>query len=61
MHLSENHLPMLTKTYSLINILARRKEEVPPKELTRKQWITADRIVMIVLFLSVIIGAIIFS
>jgi len=52
---------MLTKTYSLFNIFARRKEEAPPKELTRKQWIAGDRIIMILLFLSVIIGAIIFS
>jgi len=52
---------MLTKTFSLINVFLRRKEETAPRELTRKQWITADRIVIIILFASAIIGAIIFS
>ena len=52
--------PMITKL-SLLQAFARQKEAVEQKELTRKQWINADRIVMIALFLSVIIGAVIFS
>jgi hypothetical protein len=34
-----------------------RKVEIP---LTRAQWINADRIVMAIMFIAVIIGAIIF-
>lgn len=52
--------PMITKL-SLLQTFARQKEEIEQKELTRKQWINADRIVMLILFLSVIIGAIVFS
>lgn len=46
---------------ALLQAFARQKEAVEQKELTRKQWINADRIVMLLLFLSVIAGAIIFS
>ncbi|WP_165500354.1 hypothetical protein [Pedobacter psychroterrae] len=51
---------MITKL-PLLQAFARQKEEIEQKELTQKQWINADRIVMLILFLSVIIGAIIFS
>lgn len=52
---------MLTKTHTIFSLLARQKEESANKELTRKQWITADRILITLLFLSAIIGAVIFS
>jgi len=52
--------PMITKL-SLLQAFARQKEAVEQKEITKKQWINADRIVMVALFLSVIIGAIVFS
>lgn len=52
--------PMIIKL-PLFQAFARQKEEIEQKELTQKQWINADRIVMLILFISVIIGAIIFS
>lgn len=52
---------MLSKSYSIFHAFARQKEEKASAPLTRQQWINADRIVMILLFVSVIIGAIIFS
>ncbi len=51
---------MITKL-PLLQAFARQKAEIEQKELTQKQWINADRIVMLILFLSVIVGAIIFS
>lgn len=51
---------MITKL-PLIQAFARQKEEIEQKELSRKQWINADRIVMLILFIGVVIGAIIFS
>ena len=51
---------MITKL-SILQTFARQKEEIDQKELTQKQWINADRVVMLILFLSVIIGAIVFS
>ena len=51
---------MITKL-PLLQAFARQKEEVEQPELSQKQWINADRIVMLVLFLSVIIGAVVFS
>jgi len=45
----------------LLQAFARQREAVEQRELTKKQWINADRIVMLVLFLSVIAGALIFS
>jgi hypothetical protein len=45
----------------LLQAFARQREAIEPKELTRKQWINADRIVMVILFIAVIAGAIIFS
>lgn len=52
--------PMIIKL-PLFQTFARQKEEIEQKELSQKQWINADRIVMLILFISVIIGAIIFS
>jgi hypothetical protein len=56
-----NHLPMLIKSPSVFQAFARQKEEVTPRELTRKQWIMADRIVIIALFMMVIIGSLVFA
>ncbi|WP_169304362.1 hypothetical protein [Pedobacter frigoris] len=52
---------MLIKSLTVLQAFARQKEEVKQKEVTRTQWINADRVVMVVIFLSVIIGAIVFS
>lgn len=52
---------MLIKSLTVLQAFARQKEEVKHKAITRTQWINADRVVMIVIFLSVIIGAIVFS
>lgn len=52
---------MLIKLHSILQVFARQKEEKKERHLTRKEWINADRMVMIALILSVIIGAIIFS
>ena len=52
--------PMIIKL-PLLQAFARQKETIETKELTRKQWINADRIVMVILFISVIAGAIFFS
>ncbi|TDQ07700.1 hypothetical protein [Pedobacter metabolipauper] len=52
---------MLIKSPSIFQAFARQKEEVEQKPLTRQQWINADRLVMLALFLSVIAGAIFFS
>ena len=53
---------MLIKLNPIAQIFARQKEEEKAaRPLTKKDWINADRIVMIILFVSVIIGAIIFS
>ena len=53
---------MLIKLNPIAQIFARQKEEDKAAHpLTKKDWINADRIVMIILFVSVIIGAIIFS
>ena len=57
---TSSHSPMITKL-PLLQAFARQKEEIEQKGLTQKQWINADRIVMLVLFISVIIGAIVFS
>ncbi len=52
---------MLIKLNPIAQIFARQKEEKVAKPLTKKDWVNADRIVMVILFASVIIGAIIFS
>ena len=52
---------MLIKSFTVLQAFARQKEESEVKPITRNQWINADRIVMIVLFLSVILGAVLFS
>lgn len=56
-----NHLPMLIKSPSILQAFARQKEEVTPRELSRKQWIMADRVVVIALFMMVIIGSLVFA
>jgi len=60
-HLSKLHLPMLINLNPILQVFARQKEEKKERQLDRKDWINADRIVMIILFLGVIIGAIVFS
>lgn len=52
---------MLIKLNPILQVFARRKEERAERELTRKEWINADRIVMLILIVAVIIGAVIFS
>lgn len=53
---------MLIKLNPIAQLFARQKEEEKAaKSLTKKDWINVDRIVMVILFVSVIIGAIIFS
>ena len=56
-----NHLPMLIKSPSILQAFARQKEEKETKALTRNQWIMADRVVMIALFMMVIIGSLVFA
>jgi len=52
---------MLIKSPSLLQVFARQKEVTEPKALSRNQWIMADRIVMVSLFVMVLIGAMLFS
>ena len=52
---------MLINLKPILQVFARKKEEKKERQLDRKDWINADRIVMIILFLGVIIGAIVFS
>lgn len=52
---------MLIKLNPILQVFARQKEEKKERPLSRKEWINADRIVMLVLVVGVIIGAIIFS
>ncbi|MET4139024.1 hypothetical protein [Pedobacter sp. UYP1] len=52
---------MLIKLNLITHAFARSEREKQEKALTQKQWVTLDRIVMLILFLGVIAGAIIFS
>jgi len=52
---------MLIKSPSIFHAFARQKEETQSKPLSRQQWIIADRIVMMILFLMVVAGAVVFS
>ncbi|EDM37261.1 hypothetical protein PBAL39_08966 [Pedobacter sp. BAL39] len=52
---------MLSKSYSISQIFARQKEEKKAKSLSRQDWIKADRVVMMLLFIAVIVGAVLFS
>ncbi len=56
-----NHLPMLIKLSPVFSTYARHREAKVEKALSRKQWIFADRLVMLIMFLAVITGAIVFS
>lgn len=40
---------------------AEKRERAEKKKLTHAQWVTVDRIVILMLFALVIIGAVIFS
>lgn len=50
---------MITKVLPFISY-ARHSVETQ-KKLTREQWISADRIVMMVMLIVVVVGAIVFS
>ncbi|AMQ00582.1 hypothetical protein AY601_3720 [Pedobacter cryoconitis] len=52
---------MLIKLNLITHAFARSEREKQEKALTQQQWVTVDRIVMLILFLGVIAGAIIFS
>lgn len=64
---------MLVKLYPILQVFARRKEEgaaraektreaeKTERQMTHKEWINADRVVMLILVLGVIIAAIIYS
>ncbi|MEJ7557490.1 MAG: hypothetical protein WKF66_04225 [Pedobacter sp.] len=52
---------MLIKSPAIFQAFVRQKEEVETKALSRKQWIIADRIVMIALLMMVIIGSVVFA
>jgi hypothetical protein len=52
---------MLIKLNPIFQTFARHREEKVESALTRQQWIVADRILMMILFVSVIILAIAFS
>jgi hypothetical protein len=56
-----SHLPMLIKSPTILQVFARQKEEVETKALSRNQWIMADRIVIIALFMMVIVGSLVFA
>lgn len=53
---------MLINLNPIAHIFTKQKEaEKTVRPLTRKDWINADRMVMLILTLSVIVGAVIFS
>lgn len=52
---------MLSKSYSILQVFARQKEEKKERALTKNEWIKIDRMVIILLFAAVIAGAILFS
>jgi thymidylate kinase len=52
---------MLIKLSPIFHPYARHKEEKIEKALTRQQWIIADRIIMAIMLLSVIVAAVAFS
>lgn len=52
---------MLIKLNPFFHAYARHREEKVESAMTRQQWIVVDRILMVVLFISVIIIAIAFS
>lgn len=52
---------MLIKLNPILQVFARQKEGRAEQSLSRREWINADRIVMLILIVGVIIGAIIFS
>ncbi|WP_285059270.1 hypothetical protein [Pedobacter ginsengisoli] len=44
-----------------VHAFARQKEEVQPRALTRQQRIACDRIVILVIFLTTIVAAVLLS
>ncbi len=55
------YLPMLIKTHPLSFTFVRQKIQNQPKPLTKTQWISYDRVVMLLLIAMVIAGAVIYS
>lgn len=52
---------MLIKLNPIFPAFARQSEKTIDKALTRQQWIYADRVIILLMFLTVITGAIILS
>ncbi|WP_285010605.1 hypothetical protein [Pedobacter faecalis] len=52
---------MLIKTHPLSFTFVRQKVQNQPKPLTKTQWISYDRVVMLLLIAMVIAGAVIYS
>lgn len=52
---------MLSKSFSIFHVFARQKKESTKRVLTKREWVNADRVVLIFLLLATIAGAIIFS
>ncbi|WP_316746324.1 hypothetical protein [Pedobacter gandavensis] len=52
---------MLSKSFSIFHVFARQNKEKTSRVLTKKEWVNADRIVLLFLLLATIVGAIIFS
>ena len=52
---------MLIKLNPVFPTYARHRAEKIEKALTKQQWIYVDRVVMLIMFLAVISGAIVFS
>ena len=59
--LYDSHLPMIIKTQSILFPYARQKEDKKPVQIAKKNRVNADRVVMILLFIVIIIVAVIFS
>ena len=52
---------MLAKMNLLFPAFARQERVTKQKALTHKQWVSVDRIVMVILFVVTVAGAVIFS
>jgi len=52
---------MIIKLNPIVQVFSRRRDLGATEQLTRKDWVNADRIVMLILFIGVIIGAVVFS
>ena len=52
---------MIIKIQSILFPYARQKEDKKPVQLAKKDRVYADRVVMILLFIVIIVAAVIFS